>query len=120
MITDLQRLDSGEIGCEASNNESVVVLTARLVVTEQREEMKVVLGEAAVLPCNVRGEKGPISWYKDSELVSSQPMLEDGSLLIKAVEAEDLGQYFCEAVTVRLRLQQQIYLIISFQFLAFY
>ena len=117
VITDLVREDSGEIGCEARSNQSVVVLTSRLVVTGQEEEeeeekVKVVLGEAKLLPCQVTGEKAEISWYKDGDLVSSQAVLGDGSLVIKAVTVEDLGEYFCSAVNVRLGLHQQMYPII--------
>ena len=103
VITDLRLEDSGQIGCEASNNLSVSRHLADLSVTRAGLERKVSLGEKTSLACPLGGDsEAVISWLRDSQLVSSHPVLADGSLLIKAVAPSDLGEYLCQADHLRL------------------
>ena len=103
VITDLRLEDSGQIGCEASNNLSVSRHLADLSVTRAGLERKVSLGEKTSLACPLGGDsEAVISWLRDSKLVSSHPVLADGSLLIKAVAPSDLGEYLCQADHLRL------------------
>ena len=103
VITDLRLEDSGQIGCEATNNLSVSRHLAELSVTGAGEERKVALGEKTLLACPLSGDsKVLISWLRDNTLVSRHPVLADGSLLIKAVAPSDLGEYLCQAAHLRL------------------
>ena len=104
VITNLRLEDSGLIGCEATNQISVSRHQANLTVTRARDQRKVSLGEKAVLACPLGGGSDVlISWVRDSHLVTTHPVLEDGSLLIKAVAPSDLGEYLCQAEHLRER-----------------
>ena len=107
VLTDLEVEDTGEVGCEASNEEDVVVLEARLLVTGQQDlggRRRTGLGDTVTLSCPVsRGEDGEvISWYRDNLHLTSHTLTANGDLLIEAVKKEDLGRYYCQALTVRL------------------
>ena len=117
VLTDLDVEDTGEVGCEASNEEDVVVLEARLLVTGQHDlggrrrtglgdtvTLRTGLGDTVTLSCPVsRGEDGEVlSWYRDNLHLTSHTLTANGDLLIEAVKKEDLGRYYCQALTVRL------------------
>ncbi|XP_035392059.1 hemicentin-1 [Electrophorus electricus] len=109
-IKSVRPRDQGVYQCTASNSAGTQTRLFRLVVQVPPairngaggSELTAVLGETAVLPCDVEGSPPPsLTWLKDSQpLVSSSLLMyvQGGRMLrLGAVRTEDAGTYTCRA-----------------------
>uniref|UniRef100_A0A6P7F591 Neuroglian-like n=1 Tax=Diabrotica virgifera virgifera TaxID=50390 RepID=A0A6P7F591_DIAVI len=107
IIDNLQKNDTGNYGCNATNSLGYVyeevyvnVLNGIPEIIEAPKEVKAVEKQSLMLSCKTFGVPKPtIRWFRDGiELTGGNFQIQaNGTLLIKDVHFEDSGSYSCYA-----------------------
>lgn len=107
IIEQVEEGDAGLVTCQAANNETQIELSAELaigtpaMVTQEVEDIHVVLGDSVLLPCHVTADPPVqyVTWSKDSAVYDphyDSVHLSNGSLLLTEVSGHDSGEYACQ------------------------
>ncbi|XP_055492113.1 inactive tyrosine-protein kinase 7 [Leucoraja erinacea] len=109
-FTNVTKSDAGQYACIASNSQGKIRASVRLIVAVlpkfkmEPENTTVYQGFIAVLNCQATGEPHPnIHWKVKEKILDSSKSLqrirkmENGSLIIYDVSADDTGKYTCIA-----------------------
>lgn len=108
MITNLQKNDTGNYGCNATNSLGYVykdvyvnVLALAPEITDPPTDQEAVNGKAVNMTCRVFGAPAPkVKWSRNGkELTGGRyTVLKEGDLNINNVQFDDTGSYTCYAV----------------------
>lgn len=74
---------------------------------------EIIESNPVILPCPAVGTPTPeITWYKDGQVITENQVgvtfLDDGSLELDSVKAEDSGTYICKAVNEAGEIKQEV------------
>lgn len=109
IIVDLNELDSGMYNCIATSSAgqvSVAVPVAVVNVNSGFSDVEAVRGDDVLLDCvDMREVDAPLTWTfnsTDLELSDKYTIVNNGSLLIRNVGLDDMGDYMCDVGDIQL------------------